>query len=502
MRKTTREILPRRWGLRYWICAVLPLAGASAAEPGIRVEARLLTPISSYSSKPDDVIRALVTTPLCSPDGAVPQGAVLRGSLVKVHRVGLGLIHETASLQPGFSDLELADGRVFPVEARLEAIDNARERIDGKGVIHGIRATAALSNRAGEHLILLAMGHPLTMAPLFVLEASLFHFPDPEIHYRRGTELYLNVRFPEEWGPVTACPAADAEASDEELADLGQVVDALPYWSYSVRQPQPIDLVNLIFVGSREALEAAFQSAGWIGSRSNSWGAGFGAVRALAERNADQGAPMRTLLLNGAEPSLSLQKSLNTFEKRHHLRIWKRDDEWRGQPVWASAATQDIAATFSMRPFGFTHEIQNQVDLERDKVVSDLRYTGCVASVTYVPRPQSVRGSGQDYRRGVSSDARVAVVVLNGCEQPRLDPAAGPREPQPSRFVRAFRRVTLTTRNHFIRDNWYWRGYEGLRMSYNTIRGWNGQRKDERRAQERDKRLLAEQLAAAPVIAK
>jgi len=181
----------------------------------MRVEARLLTPISSYSSRTGAEIRALVTTPLCFQDSAMPQGAVLRGSLLKAHRVGLGLIHETASLHPEFRDLELPDGSVFPVEAQLAGIDNARERIDSKGVIHGIRATAALSNRAGEHLIFLAMGHPFAMVPLFVLETGLFHFPDPEIQYRRGTELYLNVRLPEEWGPVTACPADTADASDE-----------------------------------------------------------------------------------------------------------------------------------------------------------------------------------------------------------------------------------------------------------------------------------------------
>jgi len=474
------------------------MAGNEATAPGMRVETRLLTPVSSYSSKKGAVIRALVTTPLCSPDRDLPQGIVLRGSLLKVRRVGLGLIHETASLEAGFDHLELPDGTILPVRAHLDGIDNARENIDSKGVIHGIRATAALSNRAGEHLIFLAMGHPLVMVPLFALETGLFHFPDPEIQYRRGTELYVNVRLPEEWGVVAACASTPADASDEEMDDLRQMVAALPYWTYSKRQSQPIDLVNLIFVGSRETLETAFRAAGWSGSRSNSLWAGYGAIRALAERNADDDAPMRTLLLDGAAPALSMQKTLNTFEKRHHLRIWPRDGEWRGQQVWASSATQDIGATFSMRPFGFTHEIENEVDLERDKVVSDLEYTGCVSSVTYVRRPQPVRASGQDYRRGVSSDARVAVVALNACQQPRLDLAGGPAPPQPSRFVRGFRRVALTARNHFIRDNWFWRGYEAVRMSCDVIRGWRGQLKDERSARERDRRLLAEQRAALP----
>jgi hypothetical protein len=125
-------------------------------------------------------------------------------------------------------------------------------------------------------------------------------------------------------------------------------------------------------------------------------------------------------------------------------------------------------------------------------VVSDLRYTGCVASVTYVPRPQPVRASGQEYRRGITTDAHVAVLAFNNCEQPRLDLAAGPSAEQPSRFVRGFRRFTLTVRNHFIRDNWFWRGYEGMHIAYGAVRHWGAHRGDERRARERDTRLLAQ----------
>jgi len=466
-----------------------------AAAPGLQLEARLLTPISSYSSKAGAEIRALITTPLCYSGGQVPEGVELRGSLLKVRRVGLGLVHETASIKAEFRDVVVPGGNSFPVEAHLESIDNARERIDSKGVIHGIRATSALSNRAGERLFFLAMGHPAAFTPLLAFQAGVFRFPDPEIQYRRGTELYVNVDLPDEWGRVEACPAAASDASEEQLAALQQIVYDLPYWSYSKRQRQPMDLVNLMFVGSAKALLTAFDAAGWTGSRTNSVSAGFDAIRALAERNPDDDAPMRTLLLDGFEPAFALQKTLNTFEKRHHLRVWEREATWQGQQIWASAATQDIGATFSMRPFGFTHEIENKVDLERDKVVSDLRYTGCVESVTYVQRPEPVRGSGHDYRRGVTSDVRVAVVRLNACEQPRLEPL-GPAGSQPSRFVRGFRRVSLVTRNHFMRDNWFWRGYEAARMSYGAIRNWQRQYRDERRAREQDMRLVAQQQAA------
>ncbi len=466
------------------LVAAWPLRAAESAP--VRVEARLLTPITTYSTRTGSTFEAAVTTPLCGLEGELPEGTVIRGSVSHLHRVGLGFLHETASLRLEFSTIHFADGGDYAVDAHLASIDNARERVDSHGTIHGERATSTLSNRFSERLAFLAMGHPMAMIPLFAIESGFFRFPDPEIHYRRGTEFNLDVRFPEGMGEVSACEAAPMDLSLDDRLELDRIVDELPYWSYSKRQRQPIDLVNLMFVGSQESLERAFNGAGWTGSRPNSMRNGMGAIRAIVESHEFSDAPMRTLMLDGHEPALRLQKSLNTFEMRHHMRIWARDDEWRGRQLWASAATQDIGTTFSFHPFGFTHQIQVEVDRERDKVVSDLVYTGCVDSVTYVQRPESLRQSGFVYRRGVSSDSRVAVVSLNACEQPRLDLVGGPEPAGPRTLVKFVRRVTLTARNHFLRDNWYWRSADAARIAFVRLRDWDRQSRQESRARQRE----------------
>lgn len=474
----------------------LPLAVSAAT--ATKVEARLLTPVSSYSSKSGAHLTAELATGVCFDDGsALPEGAVVRGTVERIHKVGLGLIHESAGMTFAFSELDLPDGRQLAVEAHLRSIDNARERVDSHGAIHGIRATATLSNRAGQHLAFLAMGHPAFMLPLFALETSVFRFPDPEIEYGTGTELYLDVNFPAELGPVGHC--ADAQPSAAEQVALNDLVAGIPGWSYSKRQRQPMDMVNLVFVGSEQQLAGAFRAAGWTGSKANSVGSGFRAIRAIAERNSFADAPMRTLLLDGAEPDLGLQKSLNTFEKRHHLRIWKRPSEYHDRAVWASAATRDLGATFSIRPFGFTHQIQEAVDPERDKVVSDLRFTGCADAVYYVPRPNLSEVFIGEYRRGVTTDGRVAVVMLNDCQSPRLDLAA-PRHAAPPEplLVRTVRRVTLTARNHFLRDNWIWRGADGARMAFLAMRNWSREWKNDRLARDQRNMILAN-AALVPV---
>jgi hypothetical protein len=131
------------------------------------------------------------------------------------------------------------------------------------------------------------------------------------------------------------------------------------------------------------------------------------------------------------------------------------------------------------------------VDLERDQVVSDLAFTGCVDSVEYVARPETVRTSGQVYRKGVITDSRVAVVTLNSCEEPSQNLSDIGEMPRPRKLVRWVRRVTLTARNHYLRDNWAWRAGEAVRLSFNTVRSWQQERKDELLASELDAKLAA-----------
>ena len=458
----------------------LALYAGSGVYGATRIKARLLTPVSSYHSKAGDSIEALIVPPACTqPLHPFPAEAKLYGNILSVRRVGLGVIHETARMQLDFTELRFPNGEKIEIATHLVDIDNARERVDRNGAIHGIRATNSIASRIGSRIAIEAFEHPFLLGPALILESGLFRFPDPEIEYDRGTELNLDALLPESL-PEPACQASENEPGTEAPDGLSRLVDGLPRWSYSKRQPQPMDLINLVFVGSRQEIEAAFTAAGWTGSRPNSMFAGLKVVRALAEEREYAFAPMRTLLLNGDEADLSLQSTLNTFEKRDHLRIWEQREQWEGHGVWASAATRDVGTTFSMgHPFGFTHEIQNNVDVERDKVVSDLQLTGCVDLVEYINRGPD---TDPESRKGVYTDSRVAVVVLNDCEMPAEDFSESSPEPQPALSVRVVRRLTLTTRNHFLRDNIVWRSADTARMGVDAVRHWHARRSEQRRA--------------------
>ncbi|MBV9742718.1 MAG: LssY C-terminal domain-containing protein [Acidobacteriia bacterium] len=464
------------------LAVAIAFGGPLAQQPpaAIPVTARLVTLLSSYRSRAGDEVKAEIASAVCFDGAPLPPKTTLEGSVERVHAVGFGIVHETASLGLHVDRIVFDGGRSFPVKARLAAIENARERVDQRGVIHGIRATDTLSSRFSSRLFFAAHAHPAVMIPSLAVESVLFRFPEPEIEYAAGTELELEVNFPDDLGHAAACP--QPAPAQEDAAEWQEFVASLPAWTYSKRQPQPMDPINLVFLGSLAELARAFRAAGWTGSDANSLKTGFEAIRAIVEDREYSNAPMRTLLLDGAAPDLRLQRSLNTFDKRDHMRIWHRDAEWRGRDVWAAAATKDVEATFSTRPFGFTHRIESDVDLERDKVVRELEFTGCVETVVRPSRLKTAEEAETKLRRGVETDSRVAVVLLNSCERQRelstSDSGIEDPTPSPSLETRLIRRVTLTARNHFLRDNLIWRAGDTLRLGWHTFQRWEAQRRE------------------------
>ncbi|MBI3695342.1 MAG: LssY C-terminal domain-containing protein [Acidobacteria bacterium] len=443
------------------------------------MEIRLLTPVSSRSSKRGTEVAGVVVAPVRLEDRVViPSRSVVRGTVKQANRVGLGFVRESAKLVLDFTELELAGGQTYPIQSRLISVDNARERVDRTGAIRGIRATASLSHRLGFRVASLTMSNPAGFVPLLVLQTCLFKFPNPEIEYGPGTDMQLQIDGFLSLGGALEAPDTGPELTSEELAELEALVAVAPYWSYTTRQQRgPMDIINLVFVGSRDALDRAFTAAGWTGSRPISAAAGLHVVRALAEYRAYPDAPMHTLLVDGAEPDTSWQKALNTLTKRHHLRIWKRPERWRGRPVWLSAATHDISVGVSLR-LGFTHQIHSDIDHEREKVLNDLRMTGCVDAVAHVRRPEMLRFASRGDGKVLQTDGAVAAVVLNSCESPEQLAFAAPPGSGPGVAGRFVRRVNLSARNHFIRNNLPWQISEASLLALRTVRKWQRERLD------------------------
>ncbi|MBV8709785.1 MAG: LssY C-terminal domain-containing protein [Acidobacteriaceae bacterium] len=83
------------------------------------------------------------------------------------------------------------------------------------------------------------------------------------------------------------------------------------------------DVTNLMFISTEKQLTTAFTEAGWFEADNLSVQSALKTFGATVRQSGYSSAPVSPLRINGRAPDLVFQKSLNTFVKRHHLRIWK-----------------------------------------------------------------------------------------------------------------------------------------------------------------------------------
>src|SRR5258707_13063818 len=116
-------------------------AQCNSLKAGETLWVRLLEPLSSYSGKAGDKIHAMViASPTCDGGEEIAAGTMVEGEVARVTKVGMGLVHETASLRVEFKSLQMQDGNKIAIASSLLEIDNAREKVKD-GTIHGVKAT-------------------------------------------------------------------------------------------------------------------------------------------------------------------------------------------------------------------------------------------------------------------------------------------------------------------------------------------------------------------------
>jgi len=389
----------------------------------------------------------------------------------------MGIRHERASLELEFQEYQLPDGERFPFEANLRALDNARESVTDTGAIRGVlaarsphgylqgvwhkpslelfqRSFIGLTGVSGKVFTELSMG-PLSAAVIFGVRVSLFRMAEPEIQLPPGTEMRIHVMKV----PTTA-PWFDPQ---EEMIIDKELATALRERASDVHRADgrlERDVINVAFAGTRDEVIAAFKSAGW--SEADRWSLktvqkGF---MAYNRQTAFKTAPMSKLYYQSQEADLVFQKSLDTMSKRHHIRIWRAEAD--GEEIWLGAATHDIGVTF--KEGSFTHRIHPKIDYEREKVVADLMFNGCIEGAAHVERPTLKRD--WDDGAGIVTDGRLAVVPMRAACSPRDEFAlrAGFIKKAPRSGASGLaRRLVLEGRNYVLRNNVYFMVYDAWR---------------------------------------
>src|SRR5712691_912578 len=157
---------------------------------GTPLHLRLITAVGSYASRPGGPVRAVLIAPVTAGGQTMlPEASILSGTVTSVRRVGLGIRHETALLKLEFSSVTLPDGECFPISARVEQVDNGRERVDQDGNIRGVRATRSLSYRASGYIRTALKWEVHAAVATWAIKALVMQVPEPEIYYPAGVEL-------------------------------------------------------------------------------------------------------------------------------------------------------------------------------------------------------------------------------------------------------------------------------------------------------------------------
>lgn len=452
--------------------ALAPLLSFSETlSAGTPIPIRLRQTVSSFGSHANDEVRALVIAPIKVGDKVViPMGAELSGIVYDVRRVGLGFARESAWIQLQFDSLRLPGNHDTPIAGRISSIDNARETVDAKDRIKGIRATASFSSVMSGIVITVSALDPMLLA--FGLTSSLatFRIPESEIVFPTGTEMHFELT-----APLTLTEAfSPAIPTLMTTAELESMIKDLPFRTTTQASNMPSDLTNLVFLGSEAAVKNAFDAAGWAQTDALDARSTYGTMRSIMENQGYREAPMSTLLLNNQAPRFTYSKTLNTFFQRHHLRVFPQSATFENQNVWTASSTQDTGIGFATGQKSFIHIIDENIDNERAKVVDDLILTGCVDSVAMVKRPWVPLDAFNSTGDRLRTDGDAAVLKLNACTMPaRADQSVitgEERSTRPNAPLRATRNTLLTLRSDLLRGNFVYQGYAGTKLAIEALK--------------------------------
>ena len=399
--------------------------------PGSTLSVRLDVPVYSDRSRTGDPISGTVTYPLCKqgeqiscPEGdlLVPPGTRVNGTVLFASKAPDK--YSRPRLVLDFSNILHKSGQRSPLYARVLDVDNARETIRNNEILGIIQPHA--STKVSLAMAAISASNPIAGYSIKAVQTIYGLSIRREILYPAGTDLQVQIVRPSMLKQKLDWPGWPQLPVDEPLRRL---VTSAPMRTYTSGKT-PSDLTNLMFLGTREQVISAFGEAGWMQADDLGVSSAIKAAQATTRQTGYSSAPVSTLLLENRTPDLVFQKSLNTFAKRHHLRVWKLSHSYRGHPVWVAAATHDIATSNSRAKTKWSHRIDPHVDRERDWVETDLLFIGSATGYADIDRPHAPKKAGNATGDEIVTDGKMSVVELGPAREPGSDHSAPVLKPR------------------------------------------------------------------------
>ncbi len=380
-------------------------------EPGKTIDIRLTVPVYSDRSRTGDPIEGIVNYPLCTNGEWIvcKDGELLLAPGTKVN--GTVLFAQKAPdkywrprLVLDFSNVIHAGGQRSPLYARVLSVDDARETVRNNEILGIVQPHA--SKKASIAMTAISAVNPITNLSIKGVQAVYGLSIRREILFPAGTDLQIQVVRPSILKQKDTWAGWPTTTVDAELRAL---VEAAPLRTHT-SNGTPSDITNLMFLGSSQQIISAFDEAGWFQADNLRVGSAAKTVQATIRQTGYSTAPVSTLRINGQPPDLVFQKSLNTFAKRHHLRIWKQPITYNGKQVWIGAATHDIAISMARAGTKWSHRIDPHIDRERDWVETDLLLAGTAVGYADVDRPSAPKSANNATGDQILTDGKMSVV--------------------------------------------------------------------------------------------
>ncbi len=360
--------------------------------------------MSTKASHLRQAVRARIVREVPGREGvAIPLGAVVTGRIEKL--IPSSSPTDRARVLLRFTRLEIPGRAPVSLTCRVREVENARESVLSDGTIQGVLASELpVSHVEGALEKLGQSGGELQKMKEKTLGKS-----DISVDYPSGTDLVLELEKPLELSHVFP-PAVAEELGGEAATPVKQLLSEAPQRAAS-KDGKPGDPLNLVMIGSAEEIRRAFGEAGWSEAEKKNVKSVLATVRAVAAEQGYGAAPVSQLYLYGRPEDLAFEKMLNTFMKRHHLRLWRSPATTsEGREIWLGAATHDIG--LDVRPGVVSHAIDLDLDAERAKVGADLLVTGRVARARLLIRPnplsEGLTATGGQWK----TDGRLSAIEL------------------------------------------------------------------------------------------
>lgn len=388
-----------------WGASPPPRPAAATVSAGTVLHLRLQTAVSTKASKKGDIVTATVARSVTTQGGVtIPVGAALKGKIEKCSQPTAP--DERAELLITFGDLEIPGESKIKVTGHLTAVSNARETLTDDGTIVGV-----LKTEAPVTLLSGALQKLNTMNPTLAKEIQKQKIGEVNttIEYPVGTDVQFTLAEAISVERLSSQPGP-AGLPSELRGFLANFLSSAPQRSQS-KDNKPGDPINLIFVGSAHDIEEAFRQVGWLEPKRKDGISIFDTARAVMHNEGYGAAPISDLYLYGRKEDMAFEKMLNTFNKRHHLRLWQAPVQAPdGRPIWLGAATHDTG--LDIRPGVVSHATDPNLDDEREQIGADLVASGIVQATDLVSRPNpltsGVTATGGDWH----TDGRLLAVSL------------------------------------------------------------------------------------------